>query len=346
MVETSPMVPAEPTGAIGASSGPFRLAFRRLRHNRLALFFGAVVVLIVFLCLLAPVYATYIAHTGPNTEHISSVIEIGGKSKDVVSLIGVPVGPTWHSRFFLGADELGRDEAVRVLYGGRTSLFIGALATLITMIGAIILGVAAGFFRGTTDTIISSVLEVIWSYPALLLGIALGVSLEVSGVSLGPIHIQGSSILLPAGVIGVVYIPYVARPLRGQVLALREREFVDAARLLGDGPIRIILSEIIPNLTSTIIVFSALQLAQSIVLEAGLSFLGAGVHAPNASWGTMLAGGVSYVNDAPHLILVPGIMLVLTVVSLNIVGDGVRRAFDPQARIQTRSRLAMKAIGV
>jgi peptide/nickel transport system permease protein len=186
------------------------------------------------------------------------------------------------------------------------------------------------------------VLEVIWAYPALLLGIALGVSLAVTGLNLGPIHIQGSSILLPAGVIGVVYIPYVARPLRGEVLSLREREFVDAARLLGDGRLRIILSEVIPNLTSTIIVFLALQLAQSIVLEAGLSFLGAGVHAPNASWGTMLADGLPLVNNAPHLILVPGGMLVLTVLSVNIVGDGVRQAFDPRARIGTRARSVMK----
>jgi peptide/nickel transport system permease protein len=342
MVETSVVVPAETAGTIAASSGPFRLAFRRLRHNRLSLFFGAVFLLIVLVCLLAPVYASHIAHTGPNSENISETVKVGGKSKDVLSLIGVPIGPTWHSKFFLGADPNGRDVAVRVLYGGRNSLFIGVLATFITMIGAIVLGVAAGFFRGPTDTVISRILEVIWAYPALLLGIALGVSLAVTGLNLGPIHIQGSSILLPAGVIGVVYIPYVARPLRGEVLSLREREFVDAARLLGDGRLRIIVSEVIPNLTSTIIVFFALQLAQSIVLEAGLSFIGAGVHAPSASWGTMLADGLPLVNNAPHLILVPGAMLVLTVLSVNIVGDGVRQAFDPRARIQGRSRSVMK----
>lgn len=312
-----------------------RLAMRRLRHNRYALIFAAIFLLIVLMCVFAPLYADHIAHTGPNSEHISEVLKVNGKNENVVSLIGVPIGPTWHSKFFLGADPNGRDVAVRVLYGGRNSLIIGLLATIITMVGALILGVAAGFFRGATDSIISRLLDLIWAYPALLLGVALGVSLAVGGLSLGPIHIQGGSILLPAFVIGIVYIPYVARPLRGEVLTLREREFVDAARLLGRGRGRIIFSEIIPNLTSTLIVFFALQLALSIVLEASLSFLGAGVQPPNASWGTMLADGVTLVTNAPHLTIVPGAFLVITVLAVNVIGDGVRQAFDPRATIQT-----------
>jgi peptide/nickel transport system permease protein len=297
--------------------------------------FAGLFALIVLLCLLAPVYANHIAHTGPNSEHISETVMVHGKPTTVLSLDGVPIGPTWHSRFFLGADSNGRDIAVRLLYGGRNSLEIGAIATIITMIGALLLGVTAGYFRGWTDTIISRLLDVIWAYPALLLGIALGVSLAVGGLHIGPIHIQGGSNFVPAGVIGVVYIPYVARPLRGEVLGIREREFVDAARTMGYGRLRIIVSEIIPNLTSTLIVFFALQLAQSIVLEASLSFLGAGVQAPNASWGTILADGVNYITNAPHLTLVPGVMLVAAVLSVNIVGDGVRQAFDPRARIRT-----------
>jgi peptide/nickel transport system permease protein len=224
--------------------------------------------------------------------------------------------------------------AVRLLYGGRNSLEIGLLATIITMIGATILGLAAGFFRGWTDTIISRILDLIWAYPALLLGVALGVSLAVSGLTIGPINIQGGSNFIPALVIGVVYIPYVARPVRGEVLSLREREFVDAARTLGYGRFRIMISEILPNLSSTLIVFFALQLAQSVVLEAGLSFLGAGVQAPNASWGTMLAAGTQFISGAPHLTLVPGIMLVIAVLAVNIFGDGLRQAFDPRARIR------------
>lgn len=335
MVDTSVVVPAKPAGTTTTSNGPFRLAMRRLRHNRLTLAFGAVFLLIVLMCVFAPLYANHIAHTGPNSEHISEVVKVNGKSQTVLNTIGIPIGPTWHSKFLLGADPNGRDVAVRVLYGGRNSLFIGLVATIITMVGALVLGVAAGFFRGTTDTLISRLLDLIWAYPALLLGVALGVSLAVGGLSIGPIHIQGGSLLLPALVIGVVYIPYVARPIRGEVLTLREREFVDAARLLGRGRMRIIFSEIIPNLTSMLIVFFALQLALSIVLEASLSFLGAGVQPPNASWGTMLADGVTLVTAAPHLTIVPGAMLVITVLAVNIIGDGVRQAFDPRARIQT-----------
>ena len=313
---------------------PLQLATRRLRRNYFALFFGALFVVIVLMCLLAPVYASHIAHTGPNTTNVSEVIKVGGKTKNVVSLQGLPIGPTWHSKFLLGADPLGRDIAVRVLYGGRNSLEIGLLATLITMIGAVVLGVAGGFFRGWTDTIISRLLDLIWAYPALLLGVALGVSLAVGGLSIGPIHIQGGSNLIPAFVIGVVYIPYVARPVRGEVLTLREREFIDAARTLGYGRLRIISSEVLPNLSSTLIVFFALQLAQSIILEASLSFLGAGVQAPNASWGTMLSDGVNLIIGAPHLTLVPGIMLVVAVLSVNVFGDGLRQAFDPRARFR------------
>ncbi len=207
-----------PVGATTPDMGPLGIALQRLRHNKLALAFGAVFLLIVILCALAPVYADHVAHTGPNSQHISQVITVGGQQKNVVSLTGVPIGPTWHSKFLLGADPSGRDVAVRVLYGGRNSLEIGLLATVITMIGAVLLGVTAGFFRGWTDTIISRLLDLIWAYPALLLGVALGVSLAVGGLAIGPLHIQGGSNLLPSLVIGVVYIPYVARPLRGEVL--------------------------------------------------------------------------------------------------------------------------------
>jgi peptide/nickel transport system permease protein len=337
--DTVGTIPHEP-GVIAATAaathglGPFRLAVRRLRRNYVALFFGALFLIIVILCLLAPVYANDIAHTGPNTNHVSDTITVNGKQENVVSIIDIPIGPTWHSKYFFGADSLGRDIAVRLLYGGRTSLEIGLLATIITMVGAVIFGTASGFFRGWTDTIISRLLDLIWAYPALLLGVALGVSLEIGGLNVGPWHVNGGSILIPSLVIGVVYIPYVARPLRGEVLSLREREFVDAARTLGYGRVRIIISEILPNLSSTLIVFFALQLAQSIVLEAGLSYLGAGVQPPNPSWGTMLSDGSQLITSAPHLTLVPGVMLVLAVLSVNVFGDGLRQAFDPRARIR------------
>jgi peptide/nickel transport system permease protein len=314
--------------------GPWRLAWRRLRRNRLALGFGGLFLLIVVLCLLAPVYAHDIAHTGLADEHITEKVKVGGKVQDVVSLTGIPIGPTWHSHFFLGADANGRDTAVRLLYGGRNSLEIGVVATLITMVLALILGVVAGYFRGITDGIISRLLDVIWAYPAVLLGVALGVSLAVGGINLGLFTLKGNTLMVPAFVIGFVYIPYVAKPVRAQVLTLREREFVDAARQQGLGHVRIMVSEILPNLASTIVVFIPLILANAILLEAGLSFLGAGVQPPNPSWGTMISDGIMTIPAAFHNVLVPGIMLVLAVLSINVFGDGLRDALDPRAKVR------------
>jgi peptide/nickel transport system permease protein len=316
--------------------GPYRLAARRLRRNKLALIFGGIFLLIVVASFMAPLYANHIAHTGPNTNHITEVIRVNGKPTDVVSPTGIPIGPTWHSRFFFGADANGRDIAVRLLYGGRNSIEIGVLATFITITSATVVALLSGFYRGWPDSVLSRAMDLIWAYPALLLGIALGVNLALGGISIGPIHIKGNSNWIPAVVIGIVYVPYVARALRGQVLTLRQREYVDAARTLGAGDLRIMGGEILPNLWSTILVFASLQLAQSIVLEASLSFLGAGVQPPNASWGTMISEGIGLITAAPHLILVPGITLLLAVLGVNIFGDGLRAALDPRARITVR----------
>jgi peptide/nickel transport system permease protein len=324
-----------PVGPYAAGATPYRLALRRLRHNYRAIVFGSLFVLVVVLCLLAPVYARYIAHTGPNVQHITEVLDINGKSVDVVSLTGVPVGPTWHSKFFLGADSDGRDLAVRLLYGGRTSLAIGVMATAITIVLATVLGLVAGYYGRWTDGIISRVFDIVWAYPALLLAIALGVSLATGGISIGPIQINSGSILIPTLVIGVVYVPYVARPIRGEVLALREREFIESARALGFSNFRIMASEILPNLTSTLIVFVPLQLAHSIILEAALSFLGAGVQPPAASWGTLLASGAPLFNVAPYLTLAPATLLVITCLGINVLGDGLRQALDPRATVRT-----------
>jgi peptide/nickel transport system permease protein len=310
--------------------GPWRLAWKRLKRNRVAMFFGVLFLVIVLLCLLAPVYAKHIAHAGPADEFLSAPININGKKTYVISTTGIPIGPTWHSHFFLGADANGRDVAVRLLYGGRNSLEIGLIATLITMSIALIFGTIAGFFRGPTDGIIRFVLDVIWAFPAVLLGVALGVSLAVGGI--GPI--KGNSLLVPAIVIGIVYIPYVAKPVRGQVLTLREREFIDAARQQGLSNRQIMFGEVLPNLASTIVVFIPLILANAILLEAGLSYLGAGVQPPNPSWGTMISDGIRTIPAAFHNVLVPGIMLVLTVMSINIFGDGLRDALDPRAKVR------------
>jgi peptide/nickel transport system permease protein len=314
--------------------GPWRLAWRRLRRNKVALFFGAVFLVILALCLLAPVYSHDVAHIGLADINVDKPILIGGKKTYVVDPTGIPIGPTWHSKYLLGADSDGRDVAVRLFYGGRNSLEVGAIATIITMILALILGIVGGYFRGLADSAIGVFLDSIWAYPAVLLGIALGATLAVSGIHIGFIRINGNALYVPAVVVGIVYIPYVAKPVRGQVLTLREREFVDAARQQGLSHTRIMFTEIMPNLASTIVVFVPLILANAILLEAALSFLGAGIKPPNPSWGTMISDGVATIPAAFHNVLVPGIMLVLTVMSINIFGDGLRDALDPRSKVR------------
>ena len=210
--------------------GPWKLAWRRLRRNKVALFFGFVFLVLVVMCLLAPVYSHDIAHTGPNTEAgLTATVKIGGKVKPVVSADDIPIGPTWHAKYFFGADINGRDTAVRLLYGGRNSLEIGAVPYCGPAVRYHGLGVLAGFYRGWWDAVITRAADVIWAYPAVLLGITLGTVFAIGGI--GPI--KGTFLLAPAIVVGIVYIPYVLKPIRAQVLQLREREFVDAARSLG-----------------------------------------------------------------------------------------------------------------
>jgi peptide/nickel transport system permease protein len=314
-----------------AGAGPYRLALRRLRRDRTALAFGAMFLVIVAMCLSAPLYARHVAHTGPADNHVTDTVKVGSRTRDVVSPSGIP---TWRGRFFLGADQNGRDIAVRLLYGGRNSLEIGAIATLITIVLATLAGGVAGYFRGGVDSVVSRTLDLIWAYPVVLLGIALGTSLALGGLNLGLFTLSGNSLLVPAVIIGFVYVPYVAKPLRGQVLGLREREFVDAARLQGLGSLRILWSELLPNMASTLIVFVPLMIANAILLEAGLSYLGAGVQPPNPSWGTMIADGIQLLPSAIHLTLVPGAMLVLAVLGINVFGDGVRDALDPHSPIR------------
>jgi peptide/nickel transport system permease protein len=314
--------------------GPWRIALRRLRRNKVALLFGLIFVLLVAVCLAAPFWADQVAKTGPNENHLTDTVVVDGQKKDVVALNGVPIGPTWQGQFFLGADTNGRDVMVRLLYGGRNSLVIGLSAAFITTVLSIVLGLLAGFLRGRTDTAIRALLDVIWSFPVVILGVALGVALALGGLKIGPITISGDSLLIPIFVIALVYVPYMARPVRGQVLSLREKEFVESARAQGAGPLRIMFGEVLPNLLSTILVFFTLLVANAILLEAALSFLGAGVRPPSPSWGTMIDEGVERIATAPHLTIVPGIMLVLTVLSLNVFGDGVRDALDPRAKVR------------
>jgi peptide/nickel transport system permease protein len=330
-------VPAAPPGTPTSQTqgrSPWYLAWLRLRRNKMALGCGVLFVLVVLLCLAAPWWAQHVAHTGPNDNHITDTIVIDGVATDIVSPDGTPLGPGLHGRYLLGADQNGRDVMVRLLYGGRTSIYIGLAAAAVTTVLAVVVALLAGYFRGWIDAALSRVLDVIWAFPVLLLGIALGTALAVGGLKLGVVAVAGDSIWIPILIIGLVYVPYMARPLRGEILALREKEFVEAAVAQGMGPLRIMVGELLPNIISTIIVFFTLNIANNMLLESALSFLGAGVRPPNASWGTMIADGYQMIYTAPHLTIVPGLMIVVTVLALNVFGDGLRDALDPKARIR------------
>ena len=324
--------------ARAAAGGPWRLAWRRLRRNRVALAFGALFVLIVVFSLAAPIWADSVAHTGPNDTHTLQKLEVDGKKREVVNPSGKPIGPQWFEadgRFFLGADgRLGRDEMVRLMYGGRTSLLVGLSAALLTTLLATLLGLLAGYYRGWTDTVIARAMDVIWAFPVILLAIALGLALAVGGLKIGPLELSGSSIWIPILIIATVYVPYMARPIRGEVLALREKEFVEAAEAQGAGALRVMFGELLPNLASTIIVFFTLGVANAMLLESMLSFLGVGVQAPNTSWGTMVGSGFQLITSAPLLTVLPGTMLLLTVLAINVFGDGLRDALDPRSKLR------------
>ena len=341
---------AEPIADSGpADSGPWRLALRRLRRNRVALGFLGLFVAIVVFVIAAPLWADHVAHTGPNATHTLQRVTVGGEKRDVVNPEGKPLGPQWFGaggKFFLGADSrLGRDEMVRLMYGGRTSLIIGVVSALITTILATVLGLLSGYYRGWTDSVISRAMDVLWAFPVLLLAIALGVSLAIGGLKIGPVEISGGSIWIPILIIGFVSTPYMARPLRGEVLSLREKEFVEAAVAQGAGSMRVMFAELLPNLWSTIIVFFTLNIAGNMLLEAGLSFLGVGVQPPNSSWGTMIATGNDLITSAPLLTIIPGTMILLTVLSLNVFGDGLRDALDPKSKVRFEAHAGVAATG-
>jgi peptide/nickel transport system permease protein len=288
---------------------------------------AALLAVLVAASLAAPLWAHRVAHTGPDTTHVTD--RVGGH--DVISSSGVPIGPTWHGRFFLGADPEGRDVMVRLLYGGRTSLLIALAAALLTAVLAILAGFAAGWSRGPLDAVISRGLDAIWAFPAILLAGSLATALTLGGLRLGPLTIDAGSKLVPIFVIGVVSVPYFARPLRAEVRALRGHDFVTAARALGAGGPRILLREVAPNVVPTLAALSPVVVANALLLEAGLSFLGVGVQPPDPSWGTLIADGVDRITTAPQLAIAPGVLLTATVLGVNLLAVAARRALDPRA---------------
>jgi peptide/nickel transport system permease protein len=332
---------AAPAPRSTAGAGPWTLAWRRLRRNRIALVALAVFLLIVIVCLAAPVYARQIAHTDPFRSNLEGTTIVNGKRVPIMQQttvglgLGVtPIGPTWDPRhYMLGADSQGRDVAARLLYGGRNTLIIGIAAGLVTCLVATVIAIIAGFFGGLTDGVFSRGLDVIWAFPVYLFAICLSIVLLTSGgLALGPVTITAGSLALPIFIIGIVYIPYVARPIRGEVLSLRRREFVEAAEGLGASNSRLLWSEILPNVATTVIVFIPIMIALAMLTEAALSFLSIGVQPPAASWGTIINDGQDLLYTRPVVALAPGIAIVLTVLALNIFGDGVRDALDPRAK--------------
>jgi peptide/nickel transport system permease protein len=331
---------------------PWYLAWRRLRRNYIALAAIVVFFLIVAACVMAPWYAENIAETTPTATHLTDKIEVDGKLVDVISPGGTTQDPEtgelrirtvtvlgpqlWNAggKYVLGADPTGRDIAVRVLYGGRNSLKIGIGSALICTFLATLLALIAGYFGGWADWVITRVFDLIAALPVILLGIALGAALAISGFHHGPIDIESGSLWIPTLIISFILVAYIGRPLRGQILSLREKEFIEASISQGAGPARVMFSELLPNVASSILVFFTLIIANNILVEAALSFLGAGVQPPEPSWGTLISEGQIRIRTAPWLTLVPGTAIVMTVVALNIFGDGLRDALDPRAKVR------------
>ena len=323
------------------SRGPWATALRRLFRDRAAVFALFVFILIVIVCLLAPAYAAW-AKTDPFTSTLDAMVRINGQdvpvmeqSTEGLGLGYTPIGPTWQlGNYLLGADNQGRDVMARLLYGGLNSLFIAGMATVVTLFFATLMGLAAGFFGGVIDMLLSRFLDILWAFPVYLLAISLSIVLIAQGLNLGFITIESGSLWLPVFIIGVVYVPYVARPIRGQVLALRESEFVLAAIGLGVPSHRILLRDILPNVSTTLIVFVPIMMALNMITESALSFLSIGVQPPDASWGTIIQDGQNLLYTRPMVALAPGIAIVITVLALNVLGDGLRDALDPRSKIR------------
>lgn len=305
--------PADATEIVSARAiegrGPWQLAFERLRHDRMAIASFIVIVLIALMAILAPLVAHIVGHGRDQQFHTTGL-----------SPQGIPVGPS--SRFLLGTDDIGRDVLVRVFYGARISLLVGVVAsTLATALGVVI-GLLAGYFGRVVDTILSRFMDVVLSLPYLVFAIAL-----VSTIGVGR-----DSLLVTIGVISFFSFSAVGRIVRGQVLSLREKEFVEAAHALGASSTRIMFVDILPNVLAPVIVYLTLIIPAAIVFEATLSFLGVGIVPPTPSWGNMLSesltGGVYLV--AWWFLVFPGLALLITTLAFNLLGDSVRDAFDPR----------------
>ena len=300
----------------------------RLKRDRFALAGGAFIIFMFLVAFAgAPIAAKILGH-GPNDQFYTAV--------DPDSFL--PVGPmTWvdtpdggRTLFVLGADStIGRDLFLRLLYGARTSLEVAVFATLFSVGLGVLLGAIAGYFRGSVDTIVSRLSEVVMAFPALLFIIAISATAgeQLNGITFGFLAEGVFTLVLVFSLFGWFY---PARIVRGQVLSLREKEFVEAARMTGASDWRIVRSHLLPHLVGPVIVYATLIIASLVIAEAGLSFLGLGIQEPTASWGNILAQAPQYYLTVPSLMIWPGLAILLATLAFNLLGDGLRDAFDPR----------------
>ena len=284
---------------------PTQLAWERLRKDRAATIAAVTIVIIILLALFAPVIAAAVGH-GPNQQFI----DIGEDE------FGNPVGPS--STFWFGTDSGGRDLFIRVLYGARISLVVGVLATLISVALGVLFGLVAGYLGGVADAVIARFIDTVLAIPYLVLAISIA-------------YVSHPGFWVVIFVVGVLGFTYPARIVRGQVVAMKEKEFVEAARALGSGPFRIMFVDILPNVVSQVIVYGTLLIPASIVAEASLSFLGVGIQPPTADWGQMINDASGYYTSGYWWYLFfPALALLITTLAFNILGDSVRDALDPR----------------
>jgi ABC-type dipeptide/oligopeptide/nickel transport system permease subunit len=298
-----------------------QIAWARLKRDRVALAGGATVITLMLVAIFAPVIVAVFGHP-PLEFHYDKV------DPDLQVPRGHFGGISWD--FLFGAEPVnGRDLFSRVVYGSRISLLIAFLATLLSVLLGTVAGTIAGYFRGWVDTLISRTMDVFLAFPLLLFAIALAGVVPDRAFGLTGDTLR---VALMVFIIGFFNWPYIGRIIRGQALSLREREFIDAARSLGAGAPRILLTEMLPNLAAPILIYSTLLIPTNILFEAALSFLGVGVRPPTPTWGGMLSEATHWFQIAPNFMLFPGLAIFVTVLAFNLFGDGLRDALDPRSR--------------
>jgi len=299
-----------------AALSPTQLFVRRFRKDKVALVALGFIVILIFVAVFAPLIIKVLGIPGPNEQNLDALDEFGQ-----------PAGPS--SAHIFGVDDLGRDIFARVLYGARVSLLVAFVATGVAVVIGVTLGMLAGFFRGWVDTALSRLMDIVLAFPILLLAIGLASACSLGKGCLGGLVKPGIPVLIV--VIALASWPYIGRIIRGQVLSLREKEFVDASRSLGASNTRIVFREVLPNLVAPIIVYTTLILPTNVLFEAALSFLGVGVQPPTASWGQMIAAASPIFDSAWWYMFFPGVALVITVLAFNLVGDGLQDALNPRS---------------